>query len=236
MRFLKTSALTLTIMVGSVSVFAQSANEIVQKYISAIGGTEAWKKVNTMKMTGAISAQGMEMPITLTAINGKAMRVDMTIMGMANYMIITPKEGWSYFPVQGQTKAEPMTADAIGQMQDQLDVQGELVDYSAKGKKIEYVGKDDVDGTETFKLKLTDKDGKEKTLYFDASNYYLIREVQKIKADGKEMESITNYSNYQKLPEGITVAMSIESDNGPMNFKSIEVNPKVDESIFKPAN
>jgi hypothetical protein len=92
-----------------------------------------------------------------------------------------------------------------------------------------------MEGTEVLKLKLTDKDGKEKTYFFDASNYYILRQSQKITADGKEMDVVVNYSNFQKLPAGITFPMTIEQENGPINFTSIEVNPKVDESIFKPA-
>jgi hypothetical protein len=187
-------------------------------------------------MDGAVTAQGMEIPVTRTVLNGKGMRMDLTIMGMANYMILTDKEGWAFFPVQGQTKAEPLTADRVKESQDQLDVQGDFIDYQAKGNKIEYVGKDDVEGTESFKLKLVTKNGQEKLLYLDASNYYLIREVQKMKADGKEMDIMVSYSNYQKLPEGIVVAMSIESPEGPVTFKTIEVNPKIDEAIFKPTN
>jgi outer membrane lipoprotein-sorting protein len=129
-----------------------------------------------------------------------------------------------------------MTADQVKQSQDQLDVQGELIDYTAKGTKIAFVGKDDMEGTEVFKLRLTDKEGKEKTLFFDAENYYLLREVEKMKADGKEIEATVNFSNYQKLPEGIVVPMTVDSEMGPVSMKSIEVNPTVDESIFKPSN
>jgi hypothetical protein len=57
-----------------------------------------------------------------------------------------------------------------------------------------------------------------------------------VKANGKEMENTTNYGNYQKLPEGIVYPMSIESPEGPITLKSVEINKPVDEKIFKPAN
>ena len=145
-------------------------------------------------------------------------------------------EGWSYFPIQQQPKPEPMTADQLKMTQDQLDIQGELVDYKAKGSKIELVGKDDMEGTEVYKLKLTTKDGKEKTMFFDASNYYLIKESEKVEADGQEIETAVTYSNFQKLPEGLVFPMTVETGNGPMTIKTVEINPKVDESIFKPSN
>lgn len=237
MKLVKISLFALAMMVaGSISAVAQTAEEIVQKHIAAIGGAENWKKINSIKMSGSITAQGMEIPISLTTLNGKGMRMDMSIMGTSNYLIITDKEGWSYFPVQQQQKPEPMTADQVKQSQDQLDVQGELIDYATKGSKIAFVGKDDMEGTEVFKLRLTDKEGKEKTMFFDAENYYLLREIEKMKTDGKEVEATVSYSNYQKLPEGIMVPMTVESDMGPVTMKTIEINPSVDEKIFKPTN
>jgi hypothetical protein len=49
------------------------------------------------------------------------------------------------------------------------------------------------------------------------------------------MEQTSNYSNYQKLPEGILFPMTVESGNGPFAIKSVEINKPVDESIFKPS-
>jgi hypothetical protein len=235
MKLLKTAVLAVIMTSGAVVSFAQSAEEIVTKHIEAIGGEANWKKINAVKMTGSMTMQGMEMPVTITTLNKKAMRVDITIMGTSNYQILTDKEGWVFFPIQQQQKPEPMTADQVKQSQDQLQVQDQFLDYKKDGSKIEFIGKDDIEGTEVLKLKLTDKDGKEKTYFFDASNYYILRESQKITADGKEMDVVVNYSNFQKLPAGITFPMTIEQENGPVNFTSIEVNPKVDESIFKPA-
>jgi hypothetical protein len=236
MKFLKTSFLAITMMAGSIGTFAQTAEEIIEKHIQAIGGADNWKKINTYTMKGSVNAGGMEIPVSITTSNGKGMRMEYDLMGMSNYMIITPTEGWMYFPAQGQTKPEPFTADQIKEMQDQLDVQGELVDYAKKGGKVEFLGKDDMEGTETYKVKFYSNTGKEKTLFFDVANYYLLRETEKVKADGKEMESTVNYSNFKKLPEGVTMPMTVESQMGPVTMSEIVINPKVDESIFKPAN
>ncbi len=213
---------------------AQTADEIITKHIAAIGGADNWKKINSLKMIGSINAGGMEIPVTITTINKKAQRVDFVVNGMGNYVIITNKEGWSFAPIQGQTKPEAMTADNVKESQDQLDVQGELIDYKEKGNKVAFLGKDDVEGTECYKIKMTHASGKEETMYFDASNYYHIRSVLKVIANGQEVEQTANYGNFQKLPEGIVYPMNIDSGNGPVALKSVEINKPVDESIFKP--
>ena len=236
MKLLRTALIALTLISGSLTVQAQTADEIISKHIAAIGGEDKWKSLNTIKMTGSMSAQGMEMPLTLTQIHMKASRLDMTIMGTSNYQIVTDKEGWVYFPIQQQQKPEPMTADQLKVQQDQLDIQDELIDYKAKGSKVEYLGKDDMEGTEVHKIRLTKKEGKEKTLFFDAASYYILKEVDKVEVDGKQEEVATVFANYLKLPEGIVFPMTIETPMGTFNIQTVEINPKVDESIFKPTN
>ena len=136
-------------------------------------------------------------------------------------------------PFQGQTAPEPLTDEDIKEGQPELDAQDELVDYIEKGSSVELVGKDDVDGTECFKLVLTFKSGKTESLFLDPKSYHIIRQIAKQKANGQEMEITTNLSNYQKLPEGIVVAMSISLPFGELNVKKVEVNKPVDEAIFK---
>lgn len=213
---------------------AQTADEIVDKHIAAIGGKDAWKKINSVKQTGTINVQGNELAVTITVLNGKGMRQDISLMGMNGYTILTPTEGWNYMPFQGQQKPEAMTADDVKENVDQLDAQGELINYKDKGHSIEYLGKDDVDGTDTYKLKLTFKSGKTETIYIDPSSYYIIRVVRTNKANGQETQVITNLSNYEKLPEGIVVPKSLGLPFGELKITKVEVNPPVNEAVFKP--
>jgi outer membrane lipoprotein-sorting protein len=235
MRIIQLSIVALiTSMLSLSTAKAQNADEIVKKHIEAIGGIENWKKVQSVKMVGSINAQGQELTITRTVVQDKAFRMDMTIAGMENYQIVTTTEGWNYFPVGGQTKPEAMTADEVKESAIELDIQGPLVNYKEKGITITYLGKDDIEGTECYKLKITYKDGKETTMCFDASNYYLIREVQKLKANGKEMQVTMNFSNFKKMDIGILMPMTLGTDQGNITLKTIEINPKLDESTFKP--
>lgn len=236
MRTLRIAIMALAISVaGAVATFAQTADEIIQKHIDAIGGLDNWKKIKSMKMTGSVSMQGMEMPVTITTQQSKGMKVEFSMGGMTGYMIVTDKAGWNYAPMGGQTKPEALPDEMVKQMQDGLDVQGSLIDYKTKGHKVVYLGKDDVEGTDCFKLKMTKASGKEETMYFDASNYYHIRSVEKINANGKEMEQTSTYGNFQKLPEGIVCPMSIDQGNGPVAVKSVEINKPIPDNFFIPA-
>ena len=236
MKLIRTSAIAIVAMLVSVFTFAQTAEEIVTKHIEAVGGAAAWKKVNSIYYEGKMTVQGAEINVTITALNGKGSRQNISVMGMTGYQIVTPTAGWNFMPFQGQTTAEPMTADQLKESADDLDVQGKLVDYKSKGHSVEYLGKDDVEGTECFKIKITTKAGNVETVFIDPKSYYIVRSVVKRTANGQETDVQSDLSNFQKLPEGIVVPFSITLPFGEMVISKAEVNKKIDESTFKPSN
>jgi hypothetical protein len=236
MKLIKTSVIAMAVMLVSVFTFAQTAEEIVAKHVEAIGGAAAWKKINSIYYEGKLTVQGAEINVTMTSLNGKGVRQNLTVMGMTGYQIITPTAGWNFMPFQGQTTAEAMTADELKASSDDLDVQGKLVDFKSKGHTVEYLGKDDVEGTECFKLKITSKAGNVETIFIDPKTYYVVRTIQKRVANGQESDVPTDLSNYKKLPEGIIVPFSITLPFGELVISKADVNKPVDESLFKPAN
>ena len=219
----------------SVAVFSQNLDEIVKKHIEAIGGKENWAKVKSLKMESSMKANGAEIKVTIYQVDKKAMRQNIALMGMEGYSILTNTEGWSYMPFQGQTKPEAMTADDVKKAQDGLNLQDDFITYKELNKKLELIGKDDVDGTECFKLKMIDKDATETTYYIDPSNYYVIKETNKMMVNGKEMENSTMFSNYKKLPEGIVYPYNIGGGWGETEITNLTINPTLEESLFKPS-
>jgi uncharacterized protein YxeA len=234
MKYFKHTLLAVAMICAGFVSKAQTAEEIIQKHFTAIGGLDNWKKVNSIIMHAVTNANGTEIPITLTILQGKGMKVEYTFSGMTGWAIITDKAGWNYSPFGGQTKPEAIPEEALKQSQDQLDAQGALVDYQAKGSTVTFLGKDEVEGTECYKIKVNYKTGKEETMFFDATNYYHIRSKSKITANGKEMEVTSNMGDFKKLPEGIVYPMSMDNGNGPMTIKSIEINKPLAENFFVP--
>ncbi|MBI1341584.1 MAG: hypothetical protein GC171_01485 [Terrimonas sp.] len=233
LKFLNLSA--LFILGFALAGFSQTADEIISKHIEAIGGADAWSKINSIKQEGSLQVQGTDVDIVLTIMKGKGTRQDITLSsaGMTGYRIITPTEGWSYMPFNGQMAPEAITPDELAQDQDDMDPEGPFINYKAKGHKIEYLGKEDVEGTEAYKLKAEMKGGKVETFFIDPSSYMVIRTVVKQKVNGQEVEQQTDLSNYEKLPEGIVMPKTITLPFGELNITSVVVNGNVDESTFK---
>ena len=222
---------TLMLFVAVANAGAQTADEIIAKHLAAIGGADNWKKIESVKKNCIRLSRGIEIPVTITVVQGKGYRYESTIGGMTNYSIITENEGWSFNP-RNQQKPDALPAESVKLSQDRLDIQGPLIDYKEKGYKVVYLGTDDVEGTECYKLKVTMPSGKEETIFIDASNYYLVRTVEKTRANGKEQSQTTTYGDYNRLPEGIIYPMSVD---GGLTIKTIEINKTVDDNIFKPA-
>ncbi len=227
--------LTIAILsLVSTAVFSQTLDEIVKKHIEAIGGKDNWAKLKSLKMEMKMKANGADILVTIFQVDKKAMRQNIALMGMEGYSILTNTEGWSYMPFQGQTKPEPMTADDVKKAQDGLNLQSDFLTYKELGKKLDFLGKDDVDGTECLKIKMTDKDGIESTYFIDPSNYYVIKETTKMTVNGKEMENSTSYGNYKKTDIGIVYPYSIIGGWGDTEVTTLTMNPTIDDKLFKP--
>ncbi|WP_336516265.1 hypothetical protein [Pollutibacter soli] len=234
MKALKFASFALIALFLVSFVNAQTVDEVVTKHLDAIGGAANWKKVNTMKMEANINVQGNDIPVTIYQVNNKATKSEINFQGTVNYNIITTEGGWKYFPIMGQAAPEALSDEEIKAGQNQLDIQGELVDYKAKGHKVELVGKETVDGIEGYKLKVTRKNGSQVNFLIDAKTFYIVRATAKISANGQEIEQTSIMSNYTKLPEGIFVPMTLEGVGpAPIVVSKIEVNPKIEDAVFK---
>jgi hypothetical protein len=234
---MKKILLTALALVSANVFFAQTADEIIDKYYTAVGGKDKWLKLTSTVQTAEMNMQGTTINLKIYSEHNKANKTEISFQGMTGYQLLTNKEGWGYMPFQGQMKAEPFTKEQVEKGQTDLDLQGDLLNYKEKGTTVEYLGKEDLDGTECFKMKVVLKNGKSSTYFFDASSYYLIKVTSKTEVDGKEVEAVMEFSNFQKTPEGYIFPMAMSGMGpGPMKVTKIEVNTKIDPKVFEPSN
>jgi hypothetical protein len=235
MKAIKLTVLAAAMVVaGSNLAKAQNADEIIQKHIDAIGGTANWNKVSSMKLTGSMNVQGMEINVIQTVLNDKGMRLDISVMGSDGYNIITPTGGWSYMPFTGVDSVIALPAEQLKAAKGKLNMKtSQLVDKAQIGKA-EYIGKDTMNSVACYKLKVTDKEGNIQTCYIDAATYYMVRAEAKVKVKDEEIEDGVTFSNFQKQQGGIVMPTTFSTSQGEITFKTIEVNNPVDEKIFKP--
>jgi hypothetical protein len=230
-NLMKKLLLSLSVLASGFMVSAQSVDEIVDKHIAAIGGKENWKKVNSMVMEGSLNVMGREVGVKITQVHNKGSRQDISVAGMSGYEITTPTGGWVFMPFQGQAKPEPIPAEAVKESLDDLDLHGNLVDYKEKGHTVELLGKEDVEGTECFKIKVNRKNSGEQTIFVDPDSYLIVRAITKRKAMGQEVEMKSDLSDYKEV-NGVKVPFSVSQQFGTVVFSSIKINEQVDEKLF----
>lgn len=215
----------------SINASAQTADEIIAKYIAAMGGEAKLKSIQTVKSEGSLSTQGMDIPITITRKHNTGMRVDMEIMGTNNYQIFTMDKGWVFMPIQNQTEPMEVPAEQIKSVKSQLDLSGALVDYKAKGYKVEYLGTEKVDGNDAYKLKV-DKDGTLQTYFIDSKTNFIVKVLSTANVNGEDIEMENSFSDYQQTADGYWFPYSNTTMQGTIVYSKITVNEAVDDKIF----
>lgn len=239
---------TLLLLAGfglTLSATAQTADEIINKCADAIGGKKKIEAVKNLYMEGSVNAQGQQIPMKFWYVIKKSMRQEVTFNGMTQYTIVRNDSGWSFSPFQGQKQAEPMTADEVKSQQSDLDFPGmDLINYKEKGYTVTMQGKDNIDGTDVYKIEEKISDSLSKTYYIDPESYYVIREKQKATVNGKVESVNIDYSTYTKTADGIMFPMSEsvggggddDADGGgqEIKFTVVQTNITMDSKLFSP--
>lgn len=235
---MKRLLLPVCVLFLAVSAFAQTADEIVDKHLKALGGVEKLKAMQSIRATGKMKMGPMEAPISMTKARPDQMRMDFTLQGMTGTQAYDGTTGWTVMPFMGKKDPEKMSEDMLKDMKDEADFDGPLVDYKSKGNKVEFVAKEDVQGSPAYKLHLTTKNGTESNLFIDAETYLLIKTESKRKIQGQEVESESIIGDYKDVG-GVLMAHSMEMHAKGMpggqsiTIEKYEVNPKLDTASFK---
>jgi hypothetical protein len=218
---------------------AQKVDEIINKYIGALGGKQKLLSINTLKMEGDMNLRGRKLTVLNSAINGVGYRTDIKIPsvpgGKANaFQIMMPTMGWRYFPSQGNKTPVASNEAEIKAGQYLLDLQSTLLNYREKGSKVELMGKEKLDSADCYKLKLTYKSGVTAIIYIDATTYYKVKTIITQVVDGKPAEVAIVFGDFKKNPQGYVYPFSQTTATGTIVYSSIEVNKPLDAALFKP--
>lgn len=215
---------------------AQTVDEIVNKHVEARGGKANFDKLQSVVMEGSMNTQGTDVNLKFTRVAGKLSRQDINVpaANMSGYDITTDKDGWTFMPFMGQTSPVEKTGDALKEAQKQLAVISDdaLIGYQDKGTKIELQGKEDVSGTDCFKLKMTSISGDSSTIYVDPATYQITRISTVKKFNGMDIPATVDLSDYKDVG-GIKFPFTMGTQQGNIVFTSIKINQSVDEKLYK---
>ncbi len=237
--------LVLITLVCSYTINAQTVDEIIDNYFENTGGVENWEKIEGVKMNAKVNQGGMEIPIEIVQLKSGKMMTTINLQGQSLKQGVFDGEVlWSTnFMTQKAEKSDEETTNMVKNEMNQFP--DPFLNYKEKGFTVELVGTETVDGSETFKIKLTTTpniiEGKEvpsiSYYFFDSENFVPIQVQKEIQVGpGKGMVSEIKMSDYQEaggvyMPFSMTQGVKGQP-GAPINMDKIEINPTVDDSEF----
>ncbi|NOX84510.1 MAG: outer membrane lipoprotein-sorting protein [Chlorobi bacterium] len=223
----------------SFSLSAQnlSLDEILNNYYEVMG-LDKLSEVKSIEIKGKSFNQGMEYDFTMTLVPPSRFRIEVPIQGQKMVQVYNQGEAWMIAPWTGTLEPKDITGDQLKGMKKQADIAGELYNWKEKGNKVELLGKEDLEGSDTYKIKLTDKNGDETIYYIDAENFVILKTENTITMRGEPIKTESSLSDYKPVEEGIIMAYShADSYNGQvvntLTIDTVILNPEVDLSIFE---
>jgi len=230
----------------STNAFADSAqaltvDELIAKNIEAKGGIEKVKAIQSLKMDGRMQFSGagfsVELGYAQLQKRGGKYRNEASLQGLTAVTAYDSKDAWQIQPFQGRKDPEKLAADQAKGLAQQADIDGPLIDWKAKGHKVEYLGTEDVDGTPAHKLKVSLADGDTQYIWLDPDHFLEIRMLTQNKVRGVEFEQETDVGNYERVA-GVYVPFSYESGTKgqpkgqKITIDKAEANVAMDDALF----
>jgi hypothetical protein len=256
-----------------------SASEIVDNNVAARGGLQAWRAVQTMTLSGKLGAGGnqraalpvpnpgrqdrgslrevvaprpaeeVQLPFLMKLARPRKMRFELEFNGQTAVQIYDGASGWKLRPFLGRRVVEPYNADELKISSMQADLDGPLVDYAAKGTKVELVGAEKVEGRETYKVKMTMKGGQALHVWIDAQTFLEAKiEGQPRRLDGTDHPVEVYFRDYRPV-DGLQIPFVLETKVLPVTktalglkdtrvppekviVDKVAINPKFEQAVF----
>ncbi len=234
----KVLSILLGIVCCAALVSAQTADELVAKNIQAKGGIEKIKAIKSLRAIGRVEAGGFRAQLGWEAKRPEMYRQTFTIQGMTQIQAYDGETGWQISPFEGKKTPELLGEDDLRDMEESADFDGPLVDAAQKGNKIEYLGMDQVDGDDAYRLKVTLKNGDIIYYFLDPATSLEFRTEKQQFIRGAVKESVTEYGSYKPVG-GVLYPFSIEygskrsTNRQKVTLDKVEVNVPIEDAAFK---
>lgn len=233
---------TLFLALGTTKIKAQTADEVINKYIETIGGKDKLNAITSIKMEMIANYQGMEIPVEFCNDKNGKMLVKINLMGKEmTQMAFDGTNGWSTNMMT--MKPEKMSSEDLENIKNTSgkDFPDPFLNYNEKGYKIEFLGKETKEGTECNKIKLTklpqlvngEKVDDVTFYFFDTTDNIIVSSETEIKEGPMKGQMTTSkMSNYQEV-DGIYFPFTLNQFGQEMTVKKIILNQPIDPKTLE---
>src|SRR5438477_473384 len=200
------SRLTIVSVASALAVIAVCAqdkpqltvDELVAKNVAAKGGADALRALQAVRLNGKmlVNEGQIQLAYAETKKRPDEVRTEATLQGMTAVEAYDGKDGWRISPFQGRKDPEKMSADDVKPLMEDAEIDGPLVNWKEKGSTLEYIGREDVDGTSAYKIKVVRKNGDVNFVYLNPDHFLEIRILSQRVRHGAKEETETVGENH----------------------------------------
>lgn len=235
--------LRFTLVLAVVCFFAQaqSADEILAKYLENTGGVDKWKALQSVKMTGKMNMQGMDFPVTMYRKTPAKQKMQIQVQGIEIVQAYDGTDAWMINPMMGGKDPVKMSDEESKEFKDQK-FEDEFIDYKKKGHEVTLLGTEEVEGVKCHKIQLiknknNDQEDVTEVHFFDAENFVPIVQVSYARSGPAKGQEVRTYlSDYQEVG-GFMLPFFMESKvNGQtvqkLTLDSVTFNEAIEDAAF----
>ncbi len=217
---------------------AMGADELIAKNIQARGGADKIAAIKDLKVEGKLRIGGtFELTFVQYEKAPNLTRFHATVQGLTQIQAWDGHSAWRVSPFQGRKDPERLSEDDSKSIADSAYLAGPLVDYKKQGSRVDYLGTEDVDGTNAHKLKVSLATGDTEYVYLDPDHFLEIRVVGQRRVRGTETEDITDYGDYEQV-NGVFFPFSISShskdggNDSTITIEKAKANTAISDALF----
>lgn len=185
----------------------------------------------------AESVKPISLPFLMDFKRPRMTRVELKFKDQTAVQVYDGTNGWKLRPYLGRHQVEPFTAAELAIAKSQQDLDGPLIDYAAKGTKVEKAGTEQVGGHDAYKLKLTLKDGQVRYVWVDAQTFLDVQIASSNPKGRRQQQIATLMSDYRNV-NGLQIPFRLENHVGGVTMPQrimiaqVSVNPSLVDSLF----
>jgi len=236
----------LTLFLGCVQfAAAQTADDIIEKDLAALGGRTALSNLRSRSMKGTITWSNLgDLTGTVEILNevpNKSrtfVQLDLSGLGLgANSFVQDQRfDGTSGYVIDTIEGNRDITGEQLDAMKN-AQFPSPLLNYKGMGTTVELAGKEKVGDRDAYVLIGKPKAGPVIRYYIDAETYLPIRSVMKIMDPqlGTEVEQTQETSDFREV-DGVKVPYRIKTTSDLrtvlVTITQVEQNKQIDQSLF----
>ncbi len=205
-----------------------TVEKVVADYVNAIGGADAVNAVKHYEMLGNMNVQGMALNLNIYNCRPNKTCVETIMQGNVVSKQVCNGEAAKVISPMGEQNIE-------GEMLENMKAEAILfpeTNFAELGFSYELLGTEDVDGEDTYKVKMLNPIGKETTIFFSRASGLKVKEISQT-----PQGAVTSIYNEYTEVEGVKFPKAITQSVGPQSFdivfETIKVNGEIDANKFE---